>query len=160
MGGKSSLPGRGRKPKPAAQKELAGNPGHRKINDESPSFDLIEGVDAPDWLSDLARAMWDTIAPQLCHQKVLAATDLHNLEAFCTAYGRWRLAESEVVKGGITVIDGNGTLKKNPACTVANESMRQMVTFGSLLGLDPASRQRLISPTAKRTNRFAALFNS
>ncbi|MCW0136121.1 P27 family phage terminase small subunit [Escherichia coli] len=46
---------------------------------------------------------------------------------------------------GITVEVRRGQ-RKTPALTAANEAARQMVTFGSLLGLDPASRQRLITP--------------
>lgn len=160
MGGKSTLPGRGRKPKPAEQKRLAGNPGHREINDAAPSCEPIHNVEPPEWMGDLARGIWLTITPHLCEQKVLTVTDIHNLEAFCTAYSRWRIAEKEIVQRGITTMDINGNWKKNPACTVANEAMRQLAMFGSLLGLDPASRQRLIAPSQVKGNPFLDLLNA
>ncbi|WP_254632460.1 P27 family phage terminase small subunit [Achromobacter denitrificans] len=44
------------------------------------------------------------------------------------------------------------------AATVANEAMKQMATFGSFLGLDPSSRQRMQGPKkAGKGNPFAAL---
>ncbi|WLQ13243.1 P27 family phage terminase small subunit [Hahella aquimaris] len=58
-------------------------------------------------------------------------TDAHNLEAFCASYGRWRQAERELAQYGITTTDANGGLKKNPAATVANESLKQLATFGA-----------------------------
>ena len=72
--------------------------------------------------------------------QVLEPTDLHNVEAFCAAYGRWRIAEREVAQNGITVPSPMGGLVKNPAVTVINEALRQMAMFGALLGLDQAGR--------------------
>ncbi|NYZ69532.1 P27 family phage terminase small subunit, partial [Endozoicomonas sp. SM1973] len=48
-----------------------------------------------------------------------------------------------------------GNLKKNPACTVANESIKQVDSYGAKLGLDPASRARLaVGQPAEETNEF------
>ena len=38
----------GRRPKPTARKELAGNPGKRALNKEEPVFTPIKGVAPPD----------------------------------------------------------------------------------------------------------------
>ena len=66
-----------------------------------------------------------------------------------------------VVKDGVVVFSAQGSPIKNPAYTVANETMRQMVTFGSLLGLDPSSRTRLIGGNkATSTNEFAKLLST
>ena len=56
-----------------------------------------------------------------------------------------------------TLFDVNtGKKYKNPAMTAANEAMKQMASFGSLLGLDPSSRQRLIGGNKEQKgNRFA-----
>lgn len=61
------------------------------------------------------------------------------------AYCRWREAEQDITRVGIT-IETEKTVIKNPSVTVVNEAKRQMVQFGSLLGLDPSSRQRLMGP--------------
>lgn len=161
MGGTATVAGRGRKPKPTAKKQLAGNPGKRALNKAEPEFTRITDVDPPEWLSERASIVWRMIVPELLRENVLALTDLHNVEAFCTAYGNWRLAQDSVDQFGVVVESAQGSPIKNPALTAANEAMRQMVTFGSMLGLDPASRTRIIGGNKqKSTNEFAALLST
>ncbi len=158
MGGTAKVAGRGRKPKPTAKKQLAGNPGKRAINTAEPKFSLVTNIDPPEWLSPNAAAMWQRVIPELLREKVLAITDLHNVEAFCNAYGNWRMAQESIEQFGIVVQSAMGSPIKNPALTAANETMRQMVTFGSLLGLDPSSRSRIIGGDKTKTNNpFADL---
>ena len=152
MGGVATLPGRGRKPKPTKQKQLAGNPGKRALNNNEPEFTKLTKVDAPAWMPELAIGMWETIVPDLLANDVLTVPDLHNVESFCMAYCRWREAEQDITDNGIT-IHTEKTVIKNPAVTVVNEAKRQMVQFGSLLGLDPSSRQRLMGPKPKEGQR-------
>ena len=102
----------------------------------------------PEWLADLAKEAWRKLAPWLVGAKILAASDLHNLEAFCSAYNRWRLSEADIAKNGIVVPGVNSDIK-NPACTAANEALKQMSSYGAALGLDPATRTRLAVPGAK-----------
>lgn len=156
MSGKSTVPGRGRKPKPTVRKELAGNPGKRALNKLEPKFTPITHADPPDWFDDTARQMWETVIHELCAQRVLYVTDLHNVVLFCSAFRNWHESQLEVVRAGITIETESGP-KKNPALTAANEAMRQIATFGSLLGLDPASRQRLITPKQGSDNPFKNL---
>ncbi|MCR8931941.1 MULTISPECIES: phage terminase small subunit P27 family [unclassified Pseudomonas] len=112
-------------------------------------------------MSDIAATMWKMVVPELLREHVIALTDLHNVEAFCTAYSKWRMAEDSVQQFGIVVSSAQGSPIKNPALTAANEAMRQMVTFGSMLGLDPSSRSRLIGGNKeKQTNEFAQLLRS
>lgn len=152
MGGIAKVAGRGRKPKPVARKLAAGNPGKRALNTNEPDFGLVTDIDPPEWVAGHARDMWVRVAPLLLKQKVLQMTDLHNVEAFCMAYGNWRAASEHVAKNGIVVEGATGGPIKNPALTAQNEATKQMVTFGSLLGLDPASRQRLITPAKGKTS--------
>lgn len=161
MGGTATVAGRGRKPKPTAKKQLAGNPGKRALNTAEPKFSQVTDIDPPEWLSDRAATMWKMLVPELLREHVVALTDLHNVEAFCTAYDKWRMAEESVQQFGIVVESSQGSPMKNPALTAANEAMRQMVTFGSMLGLDPASRTRIIGGNKQgSTNEFAALLSS
>lgn len=151
----------GRRPKPTAQKVAAGNPGKRALNKDEPDFSQITAVDPPAWLPELAITMWETVVPELISRQVLRVTDLHNVEAFCVAYSNWRAAQVEVVENGPTVMSAMGSPMKNPALTAAKEAMSQMVTFGSLLGLDPSSRSRLIGGNKKSAgNPFAALLGT
>ena len=142
----------GAKPKPNNLKVLSGS---RRANKNAIEHTLIENVDPPDWLPDLAKTMWQTVCPHLCSKKVLAVTDLHNLEAFCMAYSRWRDAERIIASKGLVVEGAAGGPIKNPAVTVANEALKQMSSYGSALGLDPASRGRLIGVGSdKKINPF------
>ncbi|AHX31499.1 phage terminase small subunit P27 family [Aeromonas hydrophila] len=152
MTGKAGVPGRGRKPKPTSAKRLAGNPGKRALNQNEPHFTPLLGVACPEWLAEdqWAPTLWGMIIKELCAAEVLCITDLHNLEAFCTAYSRWRRAEIEITRHGLVVEGATGGPVKNPACTVANESLKQMTTYGALLGLDPSSRSRLIGGNQKK----------
>jgi P27 family predicted phage terminase small subunit len=143
MAGQSAMPGRGRKPKPNNKKLLSGS---RNAKENAVEFDLITNIDAPDWLDELGKGIWKTIVPHLCKEKVLAVTDLHNVEAFCSAYSTFRAAEIHISENGLVVEGATGGPMKNPACTVKNESLRQMTMYGAALGLDPASRGRLMGP--------------
>lgn len=133
----------GRRPKPTAQKQLAGNPGKRALNTAEPDFSEITRVDPPEWMQPLAIQMWETVLPELLAQRVVCVTDLHNVEAFCTAYANWRCAQEHVVEHGPVVTSAMGSPMKNPAVTAAKDALSQMVTFGAMLGLDPSSRSRL-----------------
>lgn len=148
---------RGRKPKPTAQKKLAGNPGKRALPENELQFDPISDVDAPAHLDELATECWNTYAPLLCGQSVLCITDLHNLEIFCCAYSGYRKSIAEAADQ-ITVMQENGTIKKNPALSAANEFITQMTKVGALLGLSPADRSRIMAPKSKEeSNPFASL---
>lgn len=152
MTGKATVSGRGRKPKPNKEKALSGS---RNVNKNAVEFESMTNVEPPEWLTPLARQMWETLCPQLCSKKILAVTDLHNLEAFCSSYAMWRTAQEEVRLYGLTIEQPNGNKTKNPACTVINEALRQIAIFGGNLGLDPASRGRLIGGgNEENTNPF------
>ncbi|MDR0250691.1 MAG: phage terminase small subunit P27 family [Burkholderiales bacterium] len=137
-----------------SNRQAAGNPGKRKLNHLEPDFGLITNIDPPEWLGNNAAEMWRRVVPMLCKQQVLEMSDIHNVEVFCVAYGNFREAQKELLADGI-VYEG----KKHPAATVITEASKQMALFGSLLGLDPSSRQRLfgVKPKGVKTNPFEAL---
>jgi len=115
-------------------------------------FGEILNIEPPDWMQGAARDLWFCLAPALCAQKVLQATDIQNLEVYCAAYGRFRQAECHIAKNGITINNTQGVAMKNPAVTVLNEAARQMAIYGALLGLDPSNRQRLIGPQKRNAD--------
>jgi P27 family predicted phage terminase small subunit len=160
MGGVAKLPGRGRKAKPTARKEAAGNPGKRALNKDEPDFGLVTNVEPPEWIQGIAREMWERVTPLLCQQRILQLSDIHIVEGFCIAYGNWRAAQDHVNKNGIVIEGATGGPIKNPALTELNAAAKQMVMFGGQLGLDPVSRQRLTGGSkGKSDNPFGALVN-
>ncbi len=131
----------GSRGKPNRQKLLSGS---KHANQNAVEFETITSAEPPNWLDDLARGMWETICPLLCQQKVLAVTDLHNVEAFCSAYSTFRLSIDEIRDKGLVIEGATGGPMKNPALTSKNEALKQMSMFGTALGLDPAARGRLM----------------
>ena len=149
MGGIAAVAGRGRKPKPI-----------KKSN--TPDFGKVIDIAPPDYFCDLefASMMWRSIVPELLKNEVIRITDMHNVEGFCVAYDNYRQCQKDIAENGVTVMGGNGNLAKNPALTAINEAMKQMTMFGSMLGLDPSSRQRLTGVGGKeKTNSFASVLD-
>ncbi|MEX0445351.1 phage terminase small subunit P27 family [Xenorhabdus sp. SGI246] len=156
----------GRRPKPTARKALAGNPGKRKLNRDEPAFTPLTSVSPPDWFTEcempLAEVMWALTSKELCAQGLLCVTDLAVLERWCVAYQFWRNAVINIARQGNTVTGATGGPIKNPELTAKKEQQSEMDTTGSMLGLDPSSRQRLIGAAgqAKTDNPFMRMIAS
>ena len=147
MGGVNAVAGAGRKPKVKATGDT--------------DFENVYDIDVPTYMEEMeyASSMWRTIVKELLSKKILKVTDLHNIEMFCIAYNNLREAQQEVVLNGVTIETAMGR-SKNPAITVVNEASKQMAQFGAMLGLDPASRQRLTGGGGKpKKNSFAEVLN-
>lgn len=159
MTGKSTVPGRGRKPTPTKVKERRGNPGKRPINQHEPNFSTFnEHSPPPPQLNEDGQRMWAFLLKELLPQGVLCQTDLETVTNYCLAYQNRNKACADIDKYGVVVPNANGGMSKNPALTALNEAMKQMTTFGSMLGLDPSSRQRLTGKADEQmTNPFAEL---
>lgn len=146
----------GRRPKPTARKELAGNPGKRALNKSEPVFTPLTGVDPPEWFTEedmpLAIVMWQLTTKELCGQGILCITDLAILERWCVAYEIWRRAVKNIIAQGNSIVGAMGGRIKNPELTAKKEQESEMNTTGSMLGLDPSSRQRLIGLAGQKKN--------
>ena len=151
----------GRRPKPTAKKLLAGNPGKRALNQAEPDFELVLNIDCPDWMGDHGLVLWETVAPELCKERILAATDIQNLEVYCAAYDQFRMAQVDIALNGVTVSGAMGGVIKNPAATALKEATSMMASYGGMLGLDPSSRQRMMGSGKKKQsdNPFAGVIN-
>lgn len=147
MGGVNAVVGAGRKPKV-------------KVAGDS-DFDNVYDIDVPEYMLEMkyATSIWRATTKELLKRKILKITDLHNIEMFCFAYNNLREAQLEVVLYGVTIETAMGKIK-NPAITVVNEASKQMAQFGSMLGLDPVSRNRLMGGGSKpKDNQFAKVLN-
>ena len=142
--------GSGRRPKPAAIKQLCGNPGERPLNDHEPKPQ--PGEPEMPKLSREAAQEWRRIVPELLRLRVLTVIDGKALGGCCCAYARWQQAERDVKRYGITVRepvlkDGERTgyvrLKRNPAIGVANDALKIMKSFLVEFGMTLAARTRV-----------------
>ena len=132
----------GRKPKPTALKELAGNPGKRPLNEREPKPRAAVPT-APRHLTGEARKEWRRMGRELLALGVLTTVDRAALAAYCVAYARWADAEAQVTKLGTVVKTANGNLIQNPYLAVANRAMDQMMKAASEFGMTPSSRSRV-----------------
>ena len=134
---------RGRKPKPTHVKLLAGNPGHRPLNDREPT--AIEGVpDCPSHLDEEARAEWFRTSKVLLDMGLLSTADRAALAAYCVTYGRWVEAELMVKKFGMIVKSPKANFPmKSPYLCIAEGAMEQMRKLLVEFGLTPSSRSRI-----------------
>lgn len=147
MGGVNAVAGVGRKPKVKATGDT--------------DFENVFDIDVPEYMEHMSNAvvMWKSIVPELLKRKILKVTDLHNIEMFCMAYHNLREAQHEVVLYGVTIQTETGRIK-NPALTAVNEASKQLASFGAMLGLDPASRNRLMGGGSKpKNNPFSEVLN-
>lgn len=139
---------RGRPPKPAAAKRATGNPGKREVKDGLPqdTFPVNERVPPPEWVTAEAAAEWRRLVPSLLKTRVLAKTDLWALEAFCTAYARWKHYEALCQGGdrsGEIVETKTGHRQMSTERILANQAIKTMREMSAQLGLDPVSRARV-----------------
>lgn len=134
--------GVGRKPKPTAMKELAGNPGHRPLNRNEPR-PAVRAPSCPAAVTGEARKEYRRVARLLVDMGVLTEADRAPLVAYAVAYGRWMDAEKVVTEKGTIVTTSNGNLIQNPYLSVANRAMEQMCKLAAEFGMTPSSRSRV-----------------
>lgn len=144
----------GRRPKPTALKELAGNPGKRPLNKREPK-PQVKAPACPTWVKGEARKEYRRVARLLVDMRVLTEADRAALLAYCAAYARWVKAEEEMAAEDFEMVrtTDKGYRHVNPWFTVANNSLKQMKAFAVELGLTPASRSRVsaIGPAEEKS---------
>jgi P27 family predicted phage terminase small subunit len=149
---------RGRKPKPTAAKELAGNPGKRALNRHEPAFGGIPTC--PRHLQGEARKEWRRMARLLLHtsRKLLTAADRAALALYCEHWQTWKRATELIPKfdkvltlpggekiqlSGDVIVTKHGNVIQNPYRSIANRSSELLLKFMVEFGLTPSSRARL-----------------
>ena len=136
---------RGRKPKPTAVKQLAGNPGKRPLNDREPQFRAPDAAPyVPRWLNDPAKAEWRRIVGLLLEAGVYTEVDRAALALYCQAWGRWVIAEQKIERTGGEVLETeNGHLYQNPWRYEANKAWAHVLKAATEFGMTPSARTRV-----------------
>ncbi len=133
----------GRKAKPTALKELAGNPGKRALPKDEPRPDI--GLpEKPKGLTKIASDEWDRLAPQLDKIGLLTKIDRTAFIAYCECLSDYYAAQEHIKKYG-RVQKVNGLFKKNPSVQMKNDSLRLMRQYLIEFGLTPSARTRVAS---------------
>ena len=147
---------KGRKPKPPALALIEGNPGRRKIR-AAPK--PPEGMPlAPAYIEGYALEEWQRGVGGLYAMGVIAEIDQTMLASYCLMYQRWRDAENEIAKSGMTETTKNGNTVQHPAVGIANTSFQNMLKVAEQYGLTASARARLaIGTDTQKKSKFEGL---
>ena len=137
---------RGRKPTPTAIKELEGNPGKRKLNENEPK-PKKKAPSCPKWLEPEAKKEWKRLAPSLEAMGILTSVDITAFAGYCQAYARWKEAEEFITQHGTIVKTPSGYWQQVPQVSIAQTYLKIMNRFCEQFGLTPASRSRIVADT-------------
>jgi P27 family predicted phage terminase small subunit len=133
---------RGRRPKPSAIKELAGNPGKRALNKKEPR--PAAGIpECPAHIKGAGRTEWNRLIASLTEMKLLSSVDRAELSLCCSAWAMYVKASGKIEKEGEVIISDKGGMYQNPWVAIRNRSMEQVHKFYTEFGLTPSSRSRV-----------------
>ncbi len=136
-----------RTPKPTVIRKLAGNPGHRKLNENEPQPPPAS-VDPPAFIEGEALDKWREMVAELHPLGLLTSIDVDSLAFYCVLYARWRKAERIVKDKGEVIKTVGGNIIQNPYLAIANRCLKEMQRLAVQFGLTPASRSRITIDTA------------
>jgi P27 family predicted phage terminase small subunit len=129
----------GRRPKSAELKLVEGNRGHQSLGKTAREPKPEKRAPAcPKELQGKARSAWRYLVGELAKMNILATSDRGQMAAYCDAWGLWCDAKAQL-NGQDTFVNG----KLNPLAKIANDAMKDVVKYGSALGLNPVERTRV-----------------
>ncbi len=114
-----------------------------------------ESVEPPNWLSDDARQVFETVARTLELEGVADDADSAALAICATAYSLAAQAAQELELEGVVTADRahGGEARKNPAWQVFRESAAIFERLSDRLGMTPRARVALPAVMQNRLNR-------
>lgn len=133
----------GRKPKPTALKELAGNPGGRELNDAEPQPAPADPERVPYRLLPKARRFWLDNAPRLSALGLLSEIDLPAFQMMATHFGVAVQAAELIRSEGIMTKDEHQLDRKHPALQVLRDNSAAFRTYAAEFGMTPSARSRV-----------------
>lgn len=147
---------RGPKKKLAAIERLEGNPGKRAVLDLG--IEATGEVFIPDHLHEDAQACIEIVKASM-PPKTYAKVDSFLLAGFATAWAIHKRAAHEMSSPDFKwlVTNGSGSLAKNPWFEYLRGALKDMMSAGDRLGLDPKARTALRLPAEKPASKFDGL---
>lgn len=143
---------RGPAPKPTNLRIFEGNPSNRPLNSNEPQPET--GATCPTWLSDVATAEWERLAPVLLNCGILTKADQNTLAAYCEAFANYVRASEEIRDSSLT-LEGK---RIAPIINAQKVFADQLVKFGTKLGLSPSDRSSIkVSPQKQKESKWDAL---
>lgn len=147
---------RGRRKKLPEIDRIEGNPGKRAALDFG--IEALGDVFVPEHLHEDAQGCIEVIKASM-PPKIYAKVDSFLLAGFATAWSIHKRAAHEISNPefGWLVTNGAGSLAKNPWLEILRGALRDMMSAGDRLGLDPKARVALRLPTDRPRSKFDGL---
>jgi P27 family predicted phage terminase small subunit len=103
--------------------------------------------DAPDYLSDLGRDVWDELAPELAKKGRIELLYKYQFGTYCASVSNFISATNELALEGLYYSTGKGRngnqKRRHPAVAVQETAMGNMRRDSALFGLSPVDAARL-----------------
>lgn len=146
-------------PKPTHLKMLAGNPGHRTLNQNEPQ--PKKGIKkCPKWIEDYAKEIYEELSQELNEIGVLTTIDQSALVALAIQLANQRYAWEQIGKVGYIVKTPSGYVQTNPFVGLLNHSTKLARGLMQEFGMTPAARTRIqVSDAEKAADPFIDFMN-
>lgn len=124
--------------------------GGRKSKTTTQHKSSLTRIAPPDELvNDSAVRIWKTQSKILIERGTFELEDAPLLVAYCNSFAMMLEAEKKIMDfeadgGGMAIRTADGSWKKSPYVGVRNDCVAQLTRTGSLLGLDPLTRIRML----------------
>ncbi|MGQ7253968.1 P27 family phage terminase small subunit [Vreelandella titanicae] len=100
-------------------------------------------------IDETAVSLWKSQSKVLIERGTFEPEDAPLLLAYCNSFAYMIKADLKITDwaaddGGMVVMTGDGSIKKSPYVAARNDYIAQLSRLGSLLGLDPLTRLRML----------------
>lgn len=100
-------------------------------------------------IDETAVSLWKSQSKVLIERGTFEPEDAPLLLAYCNSFAYMIKADLKITDwaaddGGMVVMTGDGSIKKSPYVAARNDYVAQLSRIGSLLGLDPLTRLRML----------------
>lgn len=123
--------------------------GGRKRKSLGTQKSSISRISPPDELmGEAARRIWKQQSKVLIERGTFEIEDAPLLQAYCNSWQMMLDAEIRIANEGFTVPTADGSEKMHPVVNVRDKAVQQLSRLGSLLGLDPLTRVRMLGASS------------
>lgn len=143
-------------PEPGEIKAKKGNPGKRKLVTTPECLPELSS-DVPDWLSEDAAQVWNTLIPDLKNLKFFRNTDVMAFSRYCEYFATWKNLKVKVDQKGETyeTSSRHGDMQRlNPDFVAMLRIDDKLEHYEDRFGLSPAARQRVMLSMSNATGQL------
>lgn len=161
----------GRRALPAGVHLIHGNRSKKPLSEITQSgvqWELVaDAPECPAVLDELAREIWDELAPDLYMLGLINKLDQGELAVYCQSYADWQYARTKITEmretartktqkrdAGYVDTTPSGYKQISVWMQIANRAEERMRTAGASFGLNPSARARVQLPAGGQGELF------